>query len=247
MARRRVVEQRHTGNDRGAVNREAALGTPSKFWDLARKRFPPEIAALADQARDLLTLRDLRAIEAAELVEIETQIAATENGRARTALRAVAKQARRNLNMIVIAENPTLDPMASRVPIPAGMALDDGQPTAERVARRADRLALVEAEKVALLDRIMAGTEPPSHYLRQLHGYPREELLRLRADAVRARQRLEDEAKAARAELVRQRAAGRVAYPSDLESELADDMAAELRDDFTDTDDDDTDDPFADL
>lgn len=256
---KRVVAQRDRTNDRAHRMRMDALSTPSTFWEAVRGRFPAAVAELADQARYALTLRDLRALEAAELVEVEAHMAAAPNLKTRAVLRAVAKQCRRNLGMLVIAENPTLDLNKQLVPMPIGMMVDRGYPEAERTARRADRRAAIEIQKIALLDRIMAGTEPHTNYMDKLHRSPREELLRLRDEATRARLAAEDKARAARAELERQRAAGAVVYSMDQEdaaavmfgdvdgdgNELADDMAAELRDDFAD--DDGQDDPFADL
>lgn len=231
--------------------RESALATPTTFWEAARHRYAPEIAALADSARDALTLRDLRALAAAELVEIERQIEHTTVHKQRTILRGAARQCRRDLALLVIAESPTMDLNSQLVPIPEGMMPDRGLPAAERTARRAERTAALEAEKARILDGILAGTEPRDSYLDKLHRTPREELLRLRDDALRARLRGEDEARAAWAELERQRATGAVVYALDLDdaavaafgdvdgdgNELEDEIAAELRDDFGDDDD----------
>lgn len=257
---KRVVEQRSRSNDRAHRMRQLALSEPSNFWEAIRGRFPKAIAELADAARDALTLRDLRALEAAELVEVEAHMAAAPNLKTRAVLRAVAKQCRRNLSMLVVAENPTLDLNKQPVPLPTGMMIDRGYPEAERNARKADRRAATEAEKIAILDRIMAGTEPHDNYMDKLHRSPREELLRLRDEALRARLAAEDQARAFRAELERQREAGAVVYSMDQDDAAAvafgdvdgdgnwimDAMADELRDDGDDEDEQ-GDDPFADL
>jgi len=250
-------QRRKRGNDMAAELRSRAMSTPTAFWAAARTRYPDEIAEIADTARDHMTLRDLQAMEAAELVEIEAQIDTVESHKSRAILRNAARQGRRNLALLVLASHPTLDPTRQMIELPEGVMIDYGLPAAEVAAREAERRAAVEAEKVRILDAIISGKAEPDNYLRRLHTYQRDDLQRMRTDALRARLRAEDEARAAWARLEAERLAGKVIYDADprvaifgdagrvddMASELRDEIAAELRDDP----DEDEADPFGDL
>lgn len=209
-----MADRRRVHNDRAAVLMDR-LKVVKSFWPLIKHRYSEEAQAAGDAAFEEMRLADLRAIEAAEMTTTERLISETESHRARAVLRNAAKVSRRTLAMIALAERPPLDLGNTPVRIPSGMLVDSGYPLMERKARQAERRAAIEAAKAKLLQRIADGEEPKDRYLEALHRTPREDLLRQRAEVLRAMLQAEQEALDARAELAAQVAAGEVVFAED--------------------------------
>jgi hypothetical protein len=231
-------QRRGRAHDRAARQKAKAQNAIS-FWGAFRDRYAPEVAAAADAALNRLTLRDLRAIEAAELVSLDLLLADTASHKQRAVIRNAQMQIRKNLRALVIAESPTMDPNAAHIVLPEGMAADELENMLEvldgveagpllREARDAEERAAVEGFKVELLDEVLAGAHPPTddgrtNRLASLGRYAREDLLAMRDAALVARLKAEQTASTARARLQVEVEAGRPIYEGERESFTDDD------------------------
>lgn len=142
-------QRRKRGSDREA-SQKAAKARVITFWQALRSRYPSEVADAADVASERLTLADLRALEAAELMLLEQRLASTTSHKARAIIRNAMTQARKNLFALVAAESPTYDLNDQPIVLPEWMA-SDGGPEWERQARRLEHRAMIEAAKLEIL------------------------------------------------------------------------------------------------
>lgn len=125
MARKTKTTKRTRSNDRAAVQRERSNAV--SFWESMRERFAPELQQLGDTAAERMTLRDLRALEVAELVELDRALETTTSTKARWKLINAKMQSRKNLAALVIADGGALDLNNMPVRVPIGFDLEGMQ------------------------------------------------------------------------------------------------------------------------
>jgi len=112
-------KRRTRAHDREAKQREALELLDS--WQTLRSRFPEAIQALGDSAFERMTLRDLIAIEVAELAMLDEQLKASRSIKARERIVNAKTQSRKSLRALVIATGPALTANVLPILLPAGM------------------------------------------------------------------------------------------------------------------------------
>jgi len=157
-------------DDRGNAQRKKARNALA-FWPTFKARYAPEVAAAADAAMERLTLRDLRAMEAAELVGLQALLAVTTTHKYRDKIRTAMLQCRKALRALVLAENPSLDLGNLPIQLPdcgsdfdaevMRSVLDGDEPTTDAwfALGDAERTAKIESFKVDLLKADIANAD----------------------------------------------------------------------------------------